>query len=157
MSEATDKAVTVLTGLVEKAASGIDSAVAFSQAQIPDVIQQLLLWKLTISLVHFILGVLTPFLCIFACRKIISSFNLIRDRAIAAREKDELWTRYHATSNMTSSSFDVSVSPFTKYLFVFIVCAVGATLTIALLNLTWLKIWLAPKLYLLEYAASLVK
>lgn len=24
-------------------------------------------------------------------------------------------------------------------------------------NLTWLKIWLAPKLYLIEYAASLMK
>ncbi len=25
------------------------------------------------------------------------------------------------------------------------------------INMTWLKIWLAPKLYLIEYAASLVK
>ena len=24
-------------------------------------------------------------------------------------------------------------------------------------NMTWLKIWLAPKLYLIEYAASLIK
>lgn len=28
---------------------------------------------------------------------------------------------------------------------------------VILSDLTWLKIWLAPKLYLLEYAASLIK
>ena len=36
--------------------------------------------------------------------------------------------------------------------------AIRATAIIgAVTNITWLKIWLAPKLYLIEYAASLVK
>ncbi len=40
------KAEQVLVTLLEKAVAGIDAAVAFSQAQIPDVIAQLLAYKI---------------------------------------------------------------------------------------------------------------
>ena len=34
---------------------------------------------------------------------------------------------------------------------------VGMAITLAMSSLTWLKIWLAPKIFILEYAAALVK
>jgi hypothetical protein len=41
------------------------------------------------------------------------------------------------------------------FVLLLILWAIGVTGSI--ISLTWLKIWLAPKLYLLEYAAALVK
>ena len=38
------------------------------------------------------------------------------------------------------------------YFFIILIFIIGVVT-----NMTWLKIWLAPKLYLIEYAASLVK
>ena len=42
-----------------------------------------------------------------------------------------------------------------SYLAGLIAGGAGSTLTLA--NLGWIKVWLAPKLFVLEYAASLVK
>lgn len=39
-----EQANKILVELLQKASNGIDAAVSFSQAQIPDVIHQLLMW-----------------------------------------------------------------------------------------------------------------
>jgi hypothetical protein len=36
-------------------------------------------------------------------------------------------------------------------------CASGAIISAMLINIEWLQIWIAPKVWLLEYAAQLVK
>ncbi|XRP56942.1 hypothetical protein AAG927_017115 [Enterobacter hormaechei] len=45
-----EQANKILVELLQKATNGIDAAVSFSQAQIPDVIHQLLVWEFTKSL-----------------------------------------------------------------------------------------------------------
>jgi hypothetical protein len=42
-----EQANKILVELLQKAANGIDAAVSFSQAQIPEVVHQLLVWKFT--------------------------------------------------------------------------------------------------------------
>lgn len=152
MSEATDKAVTVLTGLVEKAASGIDSAVAFSQAQIPDVVSQLLVFEMVQSVIIFVFGILLIVLFVIIAKK---QFKLITDGVV---EDGYSWqigkTKYKQTlifTNKGEIGDRVIIVFFLSFLWM------SASLVMTLGNLTWLKIWLAPKLYLLEYAASLVK
>ncbi|WP_228724015.1 hypothetical protein [Raoultella ornithinolytica] len=41
-----EQANKILVDLLKKASDGIDAAVSFSQAQIPDVISQLMTWKM---------------------------------------------------------------------------------------------------------------
>lgn len=123
-----DKANDILIQLVNKAVSGIDAAVQFSQAQIPDVIQQLLQWKFTSSLIIQVAAII-----------IVVGYVLLLPKAI--RQLDE-----------GKGSFDVLAMAF---------LILGGLVSIVLfmaftLNFDWLKIWIAPKVYLIEYAASLV-
>ncbi len=53
-----DKANQALENLLDRAISGVDQAVEFSQAQIPDVVEQLLLWHATESAIFMALGIL---------------------------------------------------------------------------------------------------
>ena len=117
--------------LLQKASDGIDSAVSFSQAQIPDVVHQLLVWNTVSSILFqlFILSAIGGY--IFAVYKFHKASNDrdISDGAIIA----------------AVSAFSVGGV---------IVSGLGVAF---FAYFDWMKIWLAPKLYLIEYAASLIK
>ena len=40
-----EQANKILIDLLQKAANGVDAAMSFSQAQVPDIIRQLMVWK----------------------------------------------------------------------------------------------------------------
>lgn len=115
---------TALATLIEQATTGIDASVSFLQAELPDVIYQLLLWHGAKSGIFFVLGIigLTYFLRMFikGCKG-VSRIG---------------WDKNDA------------------YI---IAGVIGAVFSFRFINLTWLQIWIAPKVWLLEYAASLVK
>lgn len=123
-----EQAQKILVDLLQKASNGIDSAVSFSQAQIPDVIQQLLMWHVVSSAaiqVACVLGIII--LC---------------------------WLAVKVARVMSKNIDDID--------FMMVIhCAIAVIIIILLIvicfHFDWLKIWLAPKLYLIEYAASLVK
>ncbi|MEI7177090.1 hypothetical protein [Pectobacterium carotovorum] len=124
-----EQAQKVLADLLQKASNGIDSAVSFSQAQIPDVVHQLLLWNAVSSALYQLLVV--AFVSVYA-------FSAVR----AANSK-ESW----------SNAKEIAVIGW-------IVIGGLAGLVLILFsfkNFDWLKILIAPKLYLLEYAARLIK
>jgi hypothetical protein len=123
MSDVKDKVTEVLLGLIQKASNGVDSAVSFSQAQLPDVINQLLIWNAVSS-------ALTQIMCISVILTIIWLARL----AYKSGEDDHLFfvALFGGSAGLAA--------------FFSLIC-----------NFDWLKIWLAPKLYLLEYAASLLK
>lgn len=107
-----------------KASNGIDAAVSFSQAQIPDVIHQLLMWHAVSSAGIQALCVLVIIACVYL---MIFAWNKGDDADIVI------------LSLLVTSGIEI-------------------TSTVVFFNyFDWLKIWLAPKLYLIEYAASLVK
>ncbi|HCB1653153.1 TPA: hypothetical protein MYP81_000679 [Citrobacter farmeri] len=126
-----DQANKILIALLQKASDGIDSAVSFSQAQIPDVVHQLLIWN-TVSSILFQLFILSSIGgYIFAVYK------------------------FHKASNDSDISEGVLIAAVVAFF-------VGGVIVIGLgvaffAYFDWLKIWLAPKLYLIEYAASLIK
>lgn len=103
--------------------------------QAPEVINQLLLWHGVESFVMFLTSLLL--LCMpFIYYKL----------AVAAYKKFNVAKLYDE-------------SPYWVLTIVIgIVSTLAFTLTsISLMNLKWLKIWLAPKVYLLEYLTTLVK
>ncbi|HBC9666258.1 TPA: hypothetical protein ACP2DR_004200 [Escherichia coli] len=138
-----EQANKILVELLQKASNGIDAAVSFSQAQIPDVVHQLLIW----SFVHSALFQVAGLLLLIAAIK-LPSF------AITARNNGERWTSFDGRPNdghfISSVYYDICT------VFVPIFGSIMGVLIIAF-NFEWLKILLAPKLFLIEYAASLVK
>ena len=114
--------------MIEKAISGIDTAANFLAAEIPDVIHQLLMWNLTYSF-------LKASLC-FAIVVAIVYFAYHGEKKLHA-EGD------HGSKGLpTFVAAVLIVGPF---------CGLCSSVTEAL------KIWIAPKVWLIEYAAELVK
>lgn len=126
-----EQANKILADLLQKASNGIDAAVSFSQAQIPDVIHQLLMWNFAESIIFSLTGVLLFLLAQYLTFRI---FKYLR------KEWEGDYFSDHPEAILLSMAW---------LLINFI--------PITLLDLSWLKIWIAPKLYLIEYAAHLVK
>ncbi len=140
----TDKTLEqVLVKAIEKAEGALDSGIDFAMEQAPEVIQQAMMWNMTLSLITCFFG-----LFILA---VISTwwFFLYKMRSTAVENKKDNW--FFSSSGDTTVDSDLPIFYGCMLSFVFVV--VG----FAILNLTWLKIWIAPKLWLIEYAASLAK
>lgn len=131
-----DKSLALLIeGTVEKGGKLVD----WLYEQSPEIVNQLLVWKGVESLLHFILGIIliiVPSLLIF--RYIPKFKDFIFNSKI--RENDK------------------------GFIFTFASFIISAALLIPtqscgwnLLNLTWLKIYISPKVYLLEYLAEVIK
>ena len=103
------------------------SAKDFVLEQAPDIIHQLLAWKFTVSLIWFCL-----FLVIFVA---VAIFNKKMWSSSEIREDDDLWVLCGAVSLTT----------------------IGVSFCFLANSITWLQIWIAPKVYLLEYASTLIK
>ena len=108
------------------------TASEFAVEQVPDVIQQLLMWKFAISFIPFLVGVLLLIALIGICPLLIR------------------WC-IKKTSELNEYYQGVQFLPFVPVLLVLLL----SSLLIAK-NFTWLQIWIAPKVYLLEYAANLL-
>ena len=129
-----------LIAIINKTMSGVDAGVSFLSAEIPEVIHQLLIWKMVESLLGFIAGVLL----------IIGT----------------IWFVYKHTRQVKVGEYSIKptfifdsggdVHPGIIGVVTAALCTLGFGFA-GLTNLTWLQIWLAPKLFLVEYAASLVK
>lgn len=133
-----------LTAILNKTMSGVDAGVNFLSAEIPDVIHQLLLWKMVYSLVIFIGGV------ILLTATVVFVYK--QTRKVEA-ESNGSWRKYKETLCFDN---DGDVHP--GIIAVIIGGCFGAGFGIGgMTNLTWLQIWIAPKIYLIEYAASLAK
>ncbi|HAX3035068.1 hypothetical protein JEM57_22530 [Escherichia albertii] len=147
-----EQANKILIELLQKASNGIDTAVSFSQAQIPDVVHQLLLWNMVDSLIKTLIAILTIPLVFRFMKKQYQKVEIgIFDNEGWLWEKGK--PKYKPTM-IWESNGEISflILPLAA-VFVLWVSFIIAVVT----NMTWLKIWLAPKLYLIEYAASLVK
>ena len=134
-----------LAQVIEKATDGVQSGVSFLSAELPDVIHQLLMWKMIESLVMCIVGIsLTS----------VMTYILIKYSGVGAKIKDSdsRWKTHHITLTHDAEGDIAPWIPAT--IAVPVIAALGF---LSLVNIDWLKIWLAPKVYLIEYAASIVK
>lgn len=132
----------VLIDAIQKTQSGIGEAVDFAVAQAPEVIQQLLMWKFTESLITFLFG-----LTILASISIWLYFKVWKVWETKWCYTEETKYSYHESGEIKDSALFL----------IFLSIPYGLSFLIVACNLDWLKIWIAPKLYLIEYAASLVK
>lgn len=115
-----------LADILNKASQGVDSATSFMQAQLPDIVSQLLAWKIW-EYSFFILLSLVLFVLIYKSVKKINA-NIGDDYG------DKLFTWVMATV--------IAMIPLT----VFVFCSLNV-----------IEVLVAPKIYLIEYAAHLLK
>lgn len=145
-----------LIKLIEKASSGIDASVSFLSAEIPDVVNQLLVWYAVKSAIWFILSLALVAMGVYVYR--IKS-GVTKAQAQEAYNNKEPWTRYGSCSTVTSSRYDaIMAAPFEHAMAK--ICGAVIVFLAALMvmaNLSWLQILIAPKIWLIEYAAHLAK
>lgn len=128
-----DQLQKVLADIITRVTSGADAAIQFGKEQIPEVLKQLLIWNFTFS-----------FLIWFSATAIIVGY------IIWMLTKFRWWFK---NQRSTTTELDAAITAVTiiwgiiTFIMIFVFWC----------NLDWLKIWVAPKLYLLEYAASLIK
>ena len=127
-----------ISTLIQTSLNAIDKGTAFLSNQIPEVIQQLLLWKAVASFIEFSSGI---FLIggIFAW--LIYQYKY--------------WTTTVTTPWGTKTiRFEASSGPFSLLNIPLIIPLLYGS---SCINLIWLQIWIAPKLYLIEYAKDFLK
>lgn len=125
-----DQLQAALAALLNKTIAGIDAGQQFLSTQLPDVINQLLVWNAVLSLVYFVIG----------AALFVATFMTI----LAIHRNREWWDGYER--------------PPASMVMVF-TGLIGFLISVPILtnDLEWLQIWLAPKVYLIEYAAHLAK
>lgn len=114
-----------LAELLNKANDGIDKAGGFLSSELPEVIQQMLTWYVIENFVWFVLNVIIAFIFVYG-------FNKFRE--LNKQEPNAMWeipTFLSACSVLMTSLMSVG------YL------------------MESVKIYIAPKLWLIEYAAKL--
>jgi hypothetical protein len=121
--------------ILGKATDAVTAGVGFLQAELPDVVRQLLLWKLTSSLIFGFLG-----LFVFLAIAILGTQQAI---SLSEKEAKKAW----GEPGMVWFGFAFAGG---------IPMACAAITAMANLG-TALQIWLAPKIYLIEFAAKMVK
>ncbi|EAA3915811.1 hypothetical protein AB2W86_003440 [Salmonella enterica] len=147
-----EQANKILVELLQKASNGIDAAVSFSQAQIPEVIHQLLVWNMVHSLIMTLIAISTiPLVFWFVkrqCRKVeVGKFDnegYSWDRGNPKYSPTMVWD--------SKGELSFLIVPGAAVLLFW-----GLWVIVVVTKMTWLKILLAPKLYLIEYAATLIK
>lgn len=130
-----DQMQQALVAILNKTMSGIEAGTSFLQAELPDVIHQLIAWKLASSLLAMLISIIV----IFAYWRFVRAFM---KSEIGGALKDS-W------GNPTAPAFAGLVVGG---------CASAVSLAVILSDgFTALQIALAPKVYLIEHAASLAK
>ena len=120
---------TALQDLITGAVAAAETAGGFVAEEAPIVVEQVLAWNFTASLIMFIAGIVLIIVAIIATPKAIRACN------------SGGWAYAEAAEPL------VVIPMISLY----------AISVILLFEHTWLKIAIAPKLYLLEYAADLIK
>ncbi len=136
MNEELQKA---LGALLNKANNGIDTAGEFLASELPDVIQQLLMWygvkSFLMCLVGVIAAVVSPKLITVMLRKPKGESNFFWD---------------------AHGGFSDEMPPVLFVVFGGLFALVIECIFIFdFINIEWLQIWIAPKIWLIEYAAKL--
>jgi hypothetical protein len=135
LTKTMDTLDTTLVSILNEVTSGVGTAKDFLVEQTPQVVQEIITWYGVYNFIEFLLGI-----AVFA-------FIVIAGRKTLLKKNAPNW------------AFDKNDIAYADPRAAVPVC-IGIVLAIwasHLVNLQWLKIWIAPKLWLIEYTAELVK
>lgn len=125
---------TALTEILQKTLQGAETAKDFLTTEIPDVLGQLLMWHGAYSFIENLIGVT---LFGIGCKWLHSVFI----------NKNKI--KWSQSNDITTSEIREIIKG--------CVAGFGTGIGLSYTNLTWLQIWIAPKVWLIEYMSNLVK
>jgi hypothetical protein len=133
MSETINKLDTALSDLISKATETGPKIVDWLCVQVPDLVNEILIWNSAQSAIECVFGAFLVLVVPTLWWKFLARDHMFGSKK--PRPEDGLWVLYGLGSIFT----------------------VVPSLIIGghYVNFTWLKIYLAPKLYLLEYISAL--
>ena len=134
--------INTLNGALIELIGKTNDGITFLSSEIPDVISQLLMWHMTISLLSTLLGVILIASFLYALKTYSGKGKLL----------DETRREYAQTLTHDKDGDMADRVYITAMVF-----STGIGGSIFLLDIKWLKILIAPKVYLIEYAAALIK
>ena len=136
-----------LIKIIEKANSGVDASINFLGDQLPDVVHQLLTWGLLSSVVACFVCVLVVMAGAITLKKTFSAIESAKDK------KQTNWAYYIYSSGIPGST---EGEAFTLILLSIVLS--GISIIVFVGNMfDALKIVFAPRIWLIEYAATLAK
>ena len=122
---------TALLEIITKVTKGVDSSVDFLSAEIPDVVRQLLMWYAVKGAILCMIGVAVVVIWVTVEVKVVKHLK-------AERVDHDVW--------------------FLGYWMLGSIARLAPSFSaLTTLNLDWLQIWVAPKIWLIEYVSSLAK
>lgn len=133
-----------LTSMIMGATKTAGQTKDFLVAQTPDAVRQLLAWKLAESFIYFLLSFLLAAAILFNLRKFIN-FG-IKENWGDDEYKDNVSIE-HEQMIPVLVIWGISSA---------VLIIVGTIIAFSIFNLNWLQIWIAPKVYLIEYAKTLI-
>jgi hypothetical protein len=140
-STANDILKTYLIKALDKTGNLVDKAVDMVQEQAPILVHEVLQWYFAYNLIMFIIG-LALVIGVFV-------MNYKHYKFCAAQQKLDYKDR---SPFYTEEGWEIG-----RFFGTIIFTAVPLVVALFILNLDWLKIWIAPRLWLIEYTAQLVK
>ena len=124
-----------LSGLLTKTMEGVETASTFLVAELPDVVYQLLLWYGVRSIVETVLAISCVLFYIKLEKKL---YPFIKGKCDKSYDSD--FAFYFGYLGMGSIPRAILLAVAYKHM-----------------SLDWLQIWIAPKIWLLEDSATLIK
>lgn len=137
-----------LVEIIQKTQGAVETGVSFLSQQIPDVIHQLLVWKLAESLAYGVVGITSFVLAVVLVRSMIKEPVVVKEGSAYNRTKYKptLWRDYESDILPTIVGGGLAA----------LVLAISSLVNLPQF-LTALQIYIAPKVWLIEYAAHLAK
>lgn len=128
-----DELQKALAAILTKTTQAAEAGVSFLSQQLPEVIQQLLIWKAVESGLCFVALLAIVIFAIVVCSRTWKKIKNFKPK----NSYDDCYGLYMVVIVSGMMGFGVGL--------------------VSLKSLDWLQILIAPKVYLIEYAASLAK
>lgn len=135
-----------LANLISSITTSANEAKGFILSELPDVVHQILTWYFTINLIYFIAALAGFTFVIYIIYISVTACKHRRQTAGALH-------RFISCYRDNGTFYDIHPSALALWLPAFTVFIISCMK----INLIWLQILIAPKLWLIEYATHLIK
>ena len=135
-----------LVEILQSVSTSVGDAKEFMIAELPDVVQQVLSWYTVLSIIENIIGIILFVLMVYIIRNMV-----VKPKSMSTANIVQRLSFMKENYNENGIDYSPGVLLWAATVIVMFAAAMSK------LNIVFLKILIAPKLWLIEYAATLGK
>ena len=137
---------TQLVEILQAVSTSVGDAKEFIITELPDVVQQVLSWYTVLSIIENIIGIILVVLMVYIIRNMV-----VKPKSMSTANIVQRLSFMKENYNENGIDYSPGVLLWAATVIVMFAAAMST------LNIVFLKILIAPKLWLIEYAATLGK